>query len=267
MGAGGAMGAGQGIEHQGQHHGHHGHHHDGQQHGVGEKAALGGAAGGLAGQEGHHGHTGRDAAAGAGATGLAAHEYNQHEQHKHAGTVGHDHTARDATLGGAAGGLTGHKGHNSQTGRDAAIGAGGAGLAGHELHKHEENKLHKQDYASGTSDATGATGATGTNTATKPGLGDKLGGAIQKGVGKMTNDPAMVEEGQLRKTGQLNANAVSGNADYAAHQAVREQGNGATTGTHGHPAGHATNMTGTNDIKESNTMRGAQEVGGGFNSM
>jgi len=81
----------------------------------------------------------------------------------------HGHTGRDALLGG----IVGHEGHKGHTVRDAAVG----GLAGH-VHKD-----HEQERA--------ATGG-------GPGVADKLSGGIDKIIGKATNNPSKVAEGQAK---------------------------------------------------------------------
>uniref|UniRef100_A0A0K3CR31 BY PROTMAP: gi/342320289/gb/EGU12230.1/ putative DHN family protein [Rhodotorula glutinis ATCC 204091] n=1 Tax=Rhodotorula toruloides TaxID=5286 RepID=A0A0K3CR31_RHOTO len=46
----------------------------------------------------------------------------------------------------------------------------------------------------------GAAGTAGTTGAAKPSMGDKLAGATEKLVGKVTNNPAKVQEGEIRQT-------------------------------------------------------------------
>jgi hypothetical protein len=61
--------------------------------------------------------------------------------------------------------------------RDAAVG----GMAGHVHKDHEQERLEGQR---------------------KPGMGDKISGGVDKMMGKMTNNPDKVAEGQA-KTGTL----------------------------------------------------------------
>jgi hypothetical protein len=106
----------------------------------------------------------------AGATG----EHPLHHEHKHQG--------RETVLAAGAAGLAGHelteRGHTGHHyGRDAAA---AAALGGHELHKHE-NK-HANDAVGGID--------------SKPSIGDKIKGNVEKVAGKVTGNEAKVIKGE-----------------------------------------------------------------------
>ncbi|BGO94216.1 hypothetical protein NBRC10512_006850 [Rhodotorula toruloides] len=133
---------------------------------------------------------------------VASAEAKDIQKHGH---TGHHHgtgTGTTTTTGGTMGQEAGSIAHHPLTAA-AHPTHPGASAEAKDVRKHGETGLTHDTTTTGTHGTHGfhgTHGAAGTTGAAKPSMGDKLAGATEKLVGKVTNNPAKVQEGEIRQT-------------------------------------------------------------------